>query len=227
MSPARDPETGQFVSRQDQVGWHDFDHIGGGFSVTIPAAELGGGTGGHDVWSSADASEAIDATPHLDNDEVFEAWVVQWQASLSMPTTSTAESSAGMAWALTPEGGVGPVPWSTSPTFYGGGQQDSVTNAGITSNVSKQTEVSRETIVGGFEYKGSYFADSTNGLGGGGENANSRGYMPMKALYGGGPVLDRDDELFIAMELVFDNISDHAVVGTVGVVMHGITHELD
>lgn len=207
MSPWRDPHTGKFRSG-DRPDNFDHESIAASITVTLPAADLGGGTLTEEV--DGEQGELIDFTEPLNRDEIFELHSLQVSTTLSMPTTATAEGSAELAYqVVTDFAGPGPA---GRPSFYGGPveQEDGIADVN-TFQDHEDDYLARGRLVASPSH-----SDTVNALAGGADNANENYIVPVHDLR-----LDENDELTVPMALAVNNVSDHAVVATVDVVAHG------
>lgn len=215
----RDPQTGKFVSSGgggSSVPWSKQKRLAGSIHITIPAADLAGGT--EEVDTIGDATEIIDFTDQLENDEIYRLHSMDVTSVLALPTSATAEGNAWWNFVVGPESDT-PV-MQSSPSFYIGSPV-------VEDGIADITGVTREA--GGVMYNGMLYAeagllDTVNGAGAGAAPAN----MEETVHFGpDGPVFDRDDELYAPSEINVDDVSDHAVVASVGVLLHGHVEELD
>lgn len=215
----RDPDSGKFVSGSGGVDWSETTAVEASYTSLIPAADLSGGTGQHNV--DGEEAEIIDFSEVMANDEVFEVLGIQMSANLGLPTTATAEGSATFRFGLgsssdrSVHGNSGP--------FYAGGfdvEQDSV-------DVQKSQNVDPGILLNGNLYAEPSHSDTTNGLAAGAAPANEQWVVSPEEALGASPVYDRDDELYLVHEIDVDNISDHAVRAAVLLTVHGRVEELD
>lgn len=216
----RDPQTGKFVSGSSSDGWHEQTRVAGRTSYTIPAADLAGGN--TTVKPVGSATELVDFTEVLGNDEVFEVLAAHVSASFFMPTTATSESSGFASFFISADNEVKGA-MDATPTFYGGGQNDEYSKADISRASNEAGTIMYHTTLAGE----AGHSDSATGLAAGASVANESEWLPFHRDLGGGPVFDRDDELYAPGEISVDNVSDHAVVLSVSVVLYGRVEELD
>lgn len=212
MTPRRDPSTGKFVSGSGER-WDELEVLYGGIAATIPAADLSGGL--HHEWVAGSETEVIDFTAELDREEVFETRVIDVTVTLSMPTTATAEGAAEMEWALSSNFDNEPSP---TPTFYGGDLGEESGTADI--NASQMDDAGSLLTVGRLTATPS-IADTVNALAAGGDDDRRQKTL----TYGRGPRFDDNDQIAAPFSFHIDNVSDHAVVGTVDVMIAGIVDE--
>lgn len=218
----RDPETGQFVSRSMEfVEQSEAKTLVASLSSVIPAADLGGGTG-TSAFTDADATEFVDFTPFLENDEVFEAVAMQYEASLYLPTTATAEGSGGFAFAIRDEPRLGAINNGDS-SFYDGGPDFEDGDADIRVRSVERTG----TLAVGSMYGENSINDTGSSVALGADYENTNELISFMDSHGYMPAFDRDDELYLPHQISFDNISDHAIGGTVVAALHGRVTELD
>lgn len=217
----RDPDTGKFVSggSAKAVQWNDVKTIHGVNHYNIPAADLSGGTYERSVDGSN--SEIINFSGELANDEVFRALGLQYVATLGGPTTATAEGSMELSWMVSSKPEQSSMR-ANSP-FYGGNVNREQGTIDIVNGYQETTG----TLVYGEMHAEPSAADSTNGLGLGADYDRERGIISFVEMFGDGPAYDRDDELYAPAEFGIDNVSDHAVNATIGVLLHGTVEELD
>lgn len=223
----RDPQTGKFVSDDDATSWSDIKTMEGSLGVSIPAAELGGGTNSENI--TGDDAVVIDFDNALDNDEVYEVRRMQVTIAGSLPTTATAEGSGYLACGVSRDGNRAEAVQQTAP-FYGGPTDYQVTDAASTVDVNGTKGLrpdDNETLWAGKVYLANSMNDTANSVAGGADNAEMNEQVAFHDELGAGPVFDANDELYTILELGYDNISDHAVVGHVGVVTQGVVHQLD
>lgn len=199
----RDPQTGQFVSGGEDAA---DDRLTGSISSTVPAADLSGGTASQAV--DGETAEVIDFTQVLDSDEVFEVAALTVEASLSLPTTATAESAAQLNWTVSNDLGASQV---INPVHYGNSAME---EQGIADVRAEQWD-DDGTLATGHLVAESSVGDSTNGLGAGAENDRERIRIPFWGDYGSGPVFDQNDELTAPHQFYIDNVDDHAVLATI------------
>lgn len=218
----RDPDTGQFVSSGGGAkAYHDATRIGGLLTAVIPAADLSGGTGDNQV--SGDETEIVDFDGYLANDEVFRLQMARVSAVLSLPTTATAEGSGTLKYGIGGSGDINAAIHNTD-SFYGSA---TVAEEGqVDIHQDNHQEMPSIWHLGTL-YAENSAADSTNGLGVGGDSAHESELIPFGANLGDGPVYDRDDELYAPFEVATDNISDHAIRGQMQVLLWGHIEELD
>lgn len=227
--PHRDPETGKFVSSEAaQVNWTDIKMLAGGITATIQAAQLAGESDSHNIFD--EDAQAMELTGVLENNEVYEVLAMRYHAALDLPTTATAESHGALAWGIG-TASAGPRSSHHSPKTFGGPTRISHTEGGFTSRITSVPAGNEDPAKPGNWIEGyipgsGSVGDSTNGLGAGGDAGQEYGTIPFAAMLGGGPVLDRDDEVHAGMELMFDNISDHSIYGHVGFNLYGVVHEI-
>lgn len=213
--PRRDPQTGKFLSGGVD-SWADIRTVSGAMNSTIPAADLAGGTGNAVV--NGENSEIVDFSNLLDNDEIFEVLAGQFVATLSMPTTATAESAARLNWVLRGDLGEGA---GEHPGHYGFGAER---EDGIVDIRSQQYWDADRLAVGHLTATNSV-VDTVNALGAGGDDGFDRVDLEFGHL-GAGPQFDSDDEVGVPHTVYFDNISDHAVEAGFDVHLVGTVHEV-
>lgn len=211
--PRRDPKTGKFVSGSSLSSWHDVDAISGGLTTTVPAADLAGGTTTANV--GGETAEIVDFGDPLRDDEIFECHVMHLNATLSLPTTATAESAAMMDFVvLTDFGGAGP---GIKTVHYGANAQKAQGIADVTADQLDDDSI----LYNGRMTATNSLADSVNGLAAGGDDDRLREQLRFVPDLGVGPRFDEDDELSIPHDIDIDNVSDHAVVATFDVHLVG------
>lgn len=207
MSPRRDPHTGKFVSG-DMPSHMDHESIAASITATIPAADLAGGVITEEV--DGEASELIDLTPVLDRDEIFELRTVDIAATLSLPTTATTEGAGEMAYQLlTDFGGPGPA---FRPVHFGGPVEieDGIADVNAAQD-HEDRYIARSRLVASPSH-----SDSVNALAAGADNGHEHYQVAVPDVR-----LDEDDEIACPMAFAVDGVSDHAIVGTVDVTVHG------
>lgn len=212
----RDPETGKFVSSGSAIDWHRTTRLMGVLHSTIPAADLSGATNEHEVLG--DGTEIVDFGTVLGHDEVFRIRSMRVNATLGLPTTSTAESSAELSYTIGADAGGGIVQLDSS--FYAGKVHR---EEGLADIAQTDAEVP-DIIAAGELHATADFGDSVNGLGAGADYDRDRYWVHFGDE---GPVYDADDELYAEHEFGIDNVSDHAVNGSFMVLIHGVVEELD
>lgn len=210
--PARDPETGKFVSGSKQVHRDDGDTLLADLVAVIPAADLSGGTVRPKM--EGEAAELVDFGNVLDSDEVFEVYRLSLMVTLSMPTTATAEGSAQADYTLTDDltDFVG-----TTGTFYGSTPQRETDIIDIRVNQHDQDD----WLVNGRLVAAPSVADSAAGLAAGSDNGIQLHNVPYLAYFGSGPRFDEDDEIGVPTQIAVDNVSDHAVQFTADLLIEG------
>lgn len=231
MTPRRDPETGKFVSGDaaPQVSWPDIKMLAGGITAEIPAAQLAGEASSHNIFDQD--AEAMTLTDVLDNNEVYQILAMRYHAAIDLPTTATAESHGALAWGIGTASD-GPRSSSLSPGNFGGPSRLQHTEGGFTSDINSVPSDSSSSPddpghwIEGYIPASSSVGDSTNGLGAGGDSGQEYGTIPFAAMLGDGPFLDRDDEVIAPMEIMFNNISDHAIYGHIGFNLFGVVHQI-
>lgn len=216
----RDPQTGKFVSGGGEHSWAETNQITGAISYSIPAADLSGGTG--TTASTEHQSEIVDFTNMLDNDEVFLLDAMQVVATFYLPTTATAEGSGALSYAIGPESGAVGSVLHTSPFYHG-----SADRSDGTVDINQEMKEGENVLHVGQLNGEPSLADTTNGLAGGAAYAHDREFISFRKDIGAQPAFDADDELYCPIEFSYDNISDHAIGGTVKVLLHGRVEELD
>lgn len=214
---SRDPQTGKFVSGGSGHSWSQQTRYSGHIHTTIPAADLAGGALEQDLVGAE--AELLDFSDKLENDEVYRIHQMDVAALLAMPTTATAESSCLLNYAITPDSDIEII--HRSPTHYPGAL---VTDERGIIDVSAYDREAGGMLFNGLLYAEASASDSVNGTGLGAAPAIER-----ETVHFGpdGPVFDRDDELYGPFEINIENVSDHAVVTSLGVLFHGHVEELD
>lgn len=211
--PRRDPKTGKFVSGSSLSSWHDVDAVSAGLTTTVPAADLAGGTSSANV--TGETAELIDFGDPLRDDEIFECHVMHLTATLSMPTTATAESAVMMDFnVMTDLGGAGP---GIKAVHYGAGTQRTQGIADVNADQLDDDSI----LYNGRMTATNSLADSVNGLAAGGDDDRLRETVRFVPDLGVGPRFDEDDELAVPHNIDIDNVSNHAVVATFDVHLVG------
>lgn len=214
--PRRDPETGQFLSSGGYSDrWMDTSRIHGRIRSNIPAADLSGA-----IRQRVDGAEAeiMEFSDILDNDEIFRLRSLQISAILALPTSSTAEGNAQLAWGL----GTNPdssVTMMGNPFYTGTVHLEE----GVADIASGSLEQSEHIAVGTLQAEASGL-DTVNGAGFGGDIDRDRRQLH---LPGGGPAFDRDDELILPHIFDVDGVNDHSVDFSFNLLAHGVIEELD
>lgn len=215
--PRRDPKTGKFVSGGEVADWNDLQVVTGSLTSVIPAADLSGSKN-EDKVVGEDA-EIVDFSPVLGRNEVFEAVHMTAEVNLSMPRTATAESSGELEWAIATD-------YDREEATLSGGHYAGVVHrsAGIVDVNQHQTDETSYLAIGRLAATNS-FADSATGLGGGSDWDRERVELPFLERFGVGPRFDEDDEIASPHTLAYDGISDHAIAGSIDLMMYGVIEE--
>lgn len=218
--PARDPETGQFVSAGGAgTPYNETRTINGVMHSEIPAADLSGGTTTEKVEGHT-AVELIDFDSVLiAENEVFEVLRARLTYYCSAHTTATAEGYVGVSADVTTntELGVG----ETLPPFFVG----NATDVGL-ADIKNASARGEDTYDTAFLFAEPSVADSAAGLAAGANNHIVDHTITYRDGFAGGPTFDMDDSWFVPHVFMVDNISDHAV--QFGCVAHleGVVHDL-
>lgn len=199
--PRRDSD-GQFVSSPD---YNEMTGITASISMTIPAADLAGGTQAEGVWG--DETEIVDFTPILDNDEVYELHHMEGTALCAMPTTATAEGDALIEYAYTRDFDIPSGVMSGTSTFFGA----SAVEEGIVDINASGADDEQEVLHGSHLWSTPSAIDSVNGTGAGSDLDRERFEKDFVDRYGSGPAFDADDEIAVPTWFHLSGISDHAV----------------
>lgn len=225
MSVRRDPETGKFVSADSAqgMGWNNLDHVSGARVYEIPAADLSGTTE-EQIGSESDNTTIIDFSEVLDSDEVFEVVTAYVDVSAYAHTTASAEGYVSAYNAIDSDLSDLSSVVVDSPFF--GTNAATVGENDIADTLGAQSESDGRIWSGRLVAEPSY-GDSTNGLGAGSNPDRVRKMIPLRALYGSGPVYDQDDEIYAASHLNVDNVSDHAVGTSFYVDLRGRIQEVE
>lgn len=210
MSPRRDPQTGQFVSG-GSVPFSELDVVTGSLASTIPAADLSGTTGSEVTFG--EQTIAVDFTPVLDRNEVFQVERLEAVATLTLPTSATAESSGEVEWAVRSDIGEGEI--AAGKSFYNSfvARED-----GIIDINQHQTDEADDLLVAGRLTGESSLLDTVNGAGAGGIHGHERAGV---VYDGAGPRYDENDALSIPHSFSFDAISDHAITASFDLMLWG------
>lgn len=215
----RDPQTGKFVSGGGHgLNWHDRTQISGHMHWSIPAADLGGGT--LNANATGGPTEIVDFTPVLENDEVYRLSTLHVSAYLGFPTTATAESSGMVSFDINSDGD--PIASSGGNPFYEGANDED----GVIDIVHGSTESDSSIYYADLIGEASV-GDTVNGVGSGSDYENMTEWIAFDQMLGGGPVYDRDDELYCPVDVRVDNAADHSISGGVSVMLYGHVEELD
>lgn len=199
--PHRDPETGKFVSSASHGGcWEGLEIINFDVTHRIDAADLAGGNS-NSTWEGSTA--VVDFGDILDEFEVGEVVEANLRSTLSMPTTATAESFGRAVWELKSE--------PTLTTFIsnalaGADETENTIDAKIGSNHDNEV-IARSAL-----HATADLNDTTNGTGAGAHISEDRQELNYRNRFGGGPVFDEDDELYLPVVLQTDNVSDHRIL---------------
>lgn len=224
MSVRRDPETGQFMSTGDGMAYHDMTIASGSMQSEVPASDLSGGT--TTEQGQADAETILfDFDQILANDEVAELVLMHFVANCVPHTTFSAETWVRFTGGIRTENlwdQVDSDPWALDPPFTSSTEGEH----GLV-NLRQADGEERETLWSWAMESSGQYADSTNGLGGGGSYLHQRDIVPFKQIFGRGPVYDADDELFAPHEFTIDKVSDGAVTGNVWARFWLQIHQLD
>lgn len=218
----RDPETGKFQrgNRPDMETWHDTHGFIFSLDSTIPAADLAGETS--ETVENSNELITTDFSEHLEVDEVFEASYMAYTATLSAPTTATAEGHVWASWTIQRDTAalVG-TPRTTFLSTLSG------TDVGI-ADVSNRFDVHEDSVLDHASLVcAAGLSDTTNSLAAGETATHMAREIPYRALFGTGPFFDQDDEIAIPHGFDVDNVSDHAVNLHINGVLRGPIHELD
>lgn len=210
--PRRDPNTGQFVSGES-VNWDDLDVVTGSLTSTIPAADLAGTKA--TFPARGESTEIVDMSSTLTRGEVFEIHRFELVATLTGPTTATAEGDVQLEWALTRDLDVGEVGVS-NPFYAGAGSQSEVRSDGVIDLHNFQTDEDAVLSVGRLTCSPSH-RDTTTGTGGGA----AEGFDRVIRHFGAGPRLDEDDELGAPHTFSVNGIDDHSVAASFDLLVEG------
>lgn len=223
--PRRDPETGKFVSSKSDVSetWRESDQIVTQMHLSIPAADLSGGTSTFTFENDNDLAIA-DFGEVVDNDEVFELVEGRYDLYLSMHTTATAEAMVGAGWTISPDL-EGPQVGQIDPPHFSG---SSASIGGTVVNRTRSAiEENDNLLEGGYLIAENSHSDTTNGLAAGSDKDRERKHVRYTDPWGGGPMYDSDDELYLTGEFHVDNASDIAVHLGCQALLRGVVHEVD
>lgn len=208
--PHRDPETGQFVSSAGHVGcYEDFDILHGMATHRIDAADLSGGEGG----STSDAPVALfDMGDFIDEHDVAEVVSLFVRGQAYGPTTATDESFIRAVLQLSKD-----PSFNTNTAVDGalGGANVTEDTIDTIATGAQDDEMLWQTVVYGI----TNHDDAANSEGGGGVVGESEEFIEYRNVYGGGPVLDDDDEVYAPVSIEYDNISDHRALAEIDVTM--------
>lgn len=220
----RDPDTGEFVSTTEgaAIPWHETDRVEGTVQMEIPAADLSGGSVSH-TFENANVLQVFDFDNVVDDDEVFEIVYLHYQAWLNIHTTATAEGFAELRWSLQEDLSGTPPGINASPPFFLSSPVD-VGDGPI--DAANDTRRYDDAIATGALEAENSAADSTNGLGLGASYDDDRRVLPLRSLFGVGPVVAADDGWFFVGTVHVDNVSDLAVTWGIRAEARGVTHEI-
>lgn len=216
----RDPGTGQFVSDTDST-YRKTATITGSVSAIVPAADLSGSN--TTIAADGPPTELVDWDQYLDQDEVAEVVSARFVTQAALPTTSTAEGSLQVTWAVTEDAGVPRIADLNSP-FYAAGAQNA--SDGIV-DLTIDTQRDDSVLTGGQLWAEASVGDTVNGVGSGAEYDSDRYSVDYRDMYGTGPVYDQNDSLYAPHQYGVDNVSDHAIAFDARVVLHVLIHTLD
>lgn len=219
MSPRRDPDTGQYVSSDSHPEWNDMTTIFGGVGYGIPAADLAGGSHFDNV--AGEESQVVDFSPVLDNDEVFVLHQMTGYAWIGMPTTATAEGSMAFEYGLVTDlGAIQPSGPTTPPGPLSNDLDAETDTVDVTQYQDEETNILHTSAL----YAEAGLADTVNALAAGGSPSRE----DFRQVFGqNGPGFDRSDEVLAPAEFHVDNVSDHSVNASVGVLLRGRIHDVD
>lgn len=217
---ARDPQTGRFVSSDDAQDFLDMRALCWQYSAEIPAADLSGQTS--ERTDSADDRLAADFGDVIDDDEVFEIVTVAYSWTFFFAVTSSGEMSARINGRMGPDIG--------RQSFQNGVRQGSTPRSGgpddlldIKNDSARSDRVL--TAFAGAADNGE--SDDTNAVGRGGmEQVGETKVLPVKALYGTGPMADATDEWEVAYIINADQAANVGIEFEVTGVIQGIVHQL-
>lgn len=200
----RDPETGKFVSGPSHGGecWQSLEKAHGHVTHRIDAADLSGG----EVTRGTEVTEpVIDFGDLIDEGDLAEIVGLDFNAVMYAPTTATAESFSRAMLQIRSETGLDRTSLVTGALSGSEVTDDTV-------DVKANGSQSHETLAQALLYGVTNFNDTVNATGGGpGITQIDRTYN-YRSMYGGGPVFDDDDELYIPVSIEIDNASDHRVL---------------
>lgn len=211
----RDPETGQF-RRASDVSHHkhvdEREAFSGVLQTNIPAADLT--TGNDQVTVDGDEAEIIDFTDLIESDEVFVAHRVELNVAVRPQRTATAEHAIRMDYQLR-SGDSG-----LDPDRAGSGTQE----IGIADVTQDQSDDDDVIFNGGLQGSGD-FADSSAGVGAGGDQRHVQHVIDYPPLDLPGPGFDGDDELYVPHALDILGSDDQGAEVFFAATMHGQTYE--
>lgn len=221
----QDPETGRFVSVDDadrqRMTWTDTEVFTGAVWHEIPAADLSGQTQAQ-LFEERPGSELIDFGQELDNDEVFEALTIDYGFKLYAHTTATAEGYVEAATGITAN--VPASSWVAENTpFFGNIEFQN----GIIDSAVFNDETEEEWLANAFLAAEPSHSDTTNAVAAGAMYDEVRRLVPLRLLYGTGPMYDDNDSLFAPVHFNVDNVSDHAVGLAVYCLVRGPIHVIE
>lgn len=199
----RDPETGKFVSSAAGGGdcWEDLTILVGDVTHRVDAADL---SGGNQLFGSGAANAPLfDFGDILGEHDVGEIVSMYVKASLYGPTTATAESFIRGHLQLRTEPSEGDVQVGKGLS----GAHHTEDSIDTKSNGRNEDEILWATSMFGV----TNFNDTVNATGGGPGIGESEVNIEFRNIFGGGPVLDDDDEIYAPVAFETDNISDHRV----------------
>lgn len=186
---ARDPQTGQFVSTEDMNSYDGLDIEVVSAILDSDATELTVGSGKIEPLFSWEPLGG------LSRDEVAELVTLVAVVSLSLNSDVGTDDPAHMTadWELSFD--------STATTLRLAAGQPDVTEAdvgGITGVDSRSTRVVDFDVLDfGMASAANPYNNATDGTGGGADSTHLAYSKPFRSWYGGGPVVDRHDELFV------------------------------
>lgn len=207
--PRRDPNTGKFVSG-GSVDWDDMDVVTGSLASTIPAADLDGTKS--NIATNGEATELVDFSSVLSRGEVFEIHRFELVATLTGPTTATAEGDIQLEWAVVSDLDAGEV--GVGNPFYvsgGGGPRTVSRSDGVVDLYNFQSEEDAVLSMGRLTCAPSMRDTATGTAGGAAE-----GFDRVIRYFGGaGPRFDEDDEIGAPHTYSVNGIDDHSVAASI------------
>lgn len=226
MSPHRDPETGKFVAGSGDRPSSHFDRwatASGSLSVQIPAADNAGGSN-QEQWTGSNGI-VIDFENELDNDELFRVQSVEMTVSLALPTTATTEGAAVVGYILGSDP-VDPQALATRTTALTPLGNGTDAEQGVL-DISNAQSDDGNIMLSGALYAENSALDTVNALAHGADYANQeRSWSPWQD-FGRTIDFDESDEVAITGELGSNNVSDHQVIFTAFVTVHGWVDDFD